>query len=109
VVNCTGPLQDLARASDPLLLALRDRGLISPDPLALGLHTTLDGRVVGADGSVVDALLTVGPARKGALWESTAIPEIRAQAAQVAAALTRHFDGSGTFTPEQSTLGLTPR
>ena len=89
VVNCTGPLLDLAEATDPLLVALRDRGLVAPDPLALGLATTLDGRVVGADGTVVDGLFTVGPSRKGTLWESTAIPEIRAQAAEVAAALTQ--------------------
>lgn len=88
IVNCTGPLLDLAVTTDPLLAALRDRGLVSPDPLALGLATTVDGRLLGADGAVVDGLFTVGPARKGTLWESTAIPEIRAQAAQVAAALT---------------------
>jgi len=109
VVNCTGPLSDLARATDPLLVALRNGGLVAPDPLALGLDTTLDGRVVGADGAVVDGLFTVGPARKGTLWESTAIPEIRAQAAQVAAILTAQLDGSGTSTLEQSILGLTPR
>ena len=86
IVNCTGPLLDLAATTDPLLATLRDRGLVSPDPLALGLATTVDGRVVGTDG-VVDGLFTVGPSRKGTLWESTAIPEIRAQAAQVAAAL----------------------
>jgi uncharacterized NAD(P)/FAD-binding protein YdhS len=89
VVNCTGPLLDLAATGDPLLAALRDRGLVAPDPLALGLATTLDGRVIDAGGTVVDGLFTVGPSRKGTLWESTAIPEIRAQAAQVAAALTR--------------------
>jgi uncharacterized NAD(P)/FAD-binding protein YdhS len=89
IVNCTGPLLDLAATTDPLLAALRDRGLVAPDPLALGLATTPDGRLVGADGSVVDNLFTVGPARKGTLWESTAIPEIRAQAAEVAATLSR--------------------
>jgi uncharacterized NAD(P)/FAD-binding protein YdhS len=88
VVNCTGPLLDLAEATDPRLVALRERGLVAPDPLALGLATTADGRVIGADGTVVDGLFTVGPSRKGTLWESTAIPEIRAQAAEVAAALT---------------------
>jgi uncharacterized NAD(P)/FAD-binding protein YdhS len=88
VVNCTGPSLDLAEASDPLLVALRERGLIAPDPLALGLATTVDGRVIGVDGAVVEGLFTVGPSRKGTLWESTAIPEIRAQAAAVAAALT---------------------
>lgn len=87
VVNCTGPLLDLAAVTDPLLVALRERGLVSPDPLALGVATTVDGHLVGADGSPVDGLYCVGPARKGTLWEATAIPEIRSQAAQVAAAV----------------------
>ena len=50
---------------------------------------TVDGRVIGADRNVVDGLHVVGPSTKGTLWESTAIPEIRAQAAQVAAAVHR--------------------
>jgi uncharacterized NAD(P)/FAD-binding protein YdhS len=83
VVNCTGPLTDLARSTDPLLQALQARGLVTPDPLRLGLDSTVDGEVVGADGQVVRGLYAVGPPRKGTLWESTAIPEIRTQAAEV--------------------------
>jgi uncharacterized NAD(P)/FAD-binding protein YdhS len=84
VVNCTGPLTDISRSDDPLLQALQDRGLVRPDPLRLGLDSTPEGRVVGADGVPVPGLYAVGPPRKGTLWESTAIPEIRAQAAEVA-------------------------
>ena len=84
VVNCTGPLTDITRSSDSLLQALQARGLVTPDPLRLGLESTLAGEVVGAGGAVVPGLYAVGPPRKGTLWESTAIPEIRAQAAEVA-------------------------
>ncbi|WP_246591754.1 FAD/NAD(P)-binding protein [Nocardioides daeguensis] len=87
VVNCTGPLADVRRSADPLLRALVARGTVAPDPLALGIDATVDGAVVGADGRVVDGLFVVGPPRKGTLWESTAIPEIRGQAAQVASAV----------------------
>jgi len=86
VVNCTGPLTDLTRTTDPLLQALQRRGLAGPDPLRLGLASTPDGQVVGADGAV-SGLYAVGPPRKGTLWESTAIPEIRTQAAQVGRAV----------------------
>jgi uncharacterized NAD(P)/FAD-binding protein YdhS len=86
VVNCTGPLTDLTRTTDPLLQALQRRGLAGPDPLRLGLASTPDGQVVGADGAV-PGLYAVGPPRKGTLWESTAIPEIRTQAAQVGRAV----------------------
>ena len=87
VVNCTGPLADVRRSTDPLLRALVARGTVAPDPLALGIDATADGSVLGADGRVVDGLFVVGPPRKGTLWESTAIPEIRGQAAQVATAV----------------------
>lgn len=83
IVNCTGPLTDLTRSTDPLLQSMQQRGLIAPDPLRLGLSATPDGQVKGTDGDVVDGLYAVGPPRKGILWESTAIPEIRTQAAQV--------------------------
>lgn len=84
VVNCTGPLTDLSRTDDPLLRSLQARGLVVPDPLLLGLDSTPAGEVLGADGVVVPGLYAVGPPRKGTLWESTAIPEIRSQAAEVA-------------------------
>ncbi|GAA5147219.1 FAD/NAD(P)-binding protein [Nocardioides marinquilinus] len=87
IVNCTGPATDITRSSDPLLLALRERGLVRPDPLHLGLDTTVEGAVVGDDGVVVPGLHAVGPPRKGITWESTAIPEIRGQAAEVAATI----------------------
>ena len=38
-------------------------------------------------GGVVPRVYAVGPPRKGTLYESTAIPEIRAQAAAVARAV----------------------
>jgi uncharacterized NAD(P)/FAD-binding protein YdhS len=83
VVNCTGPSTDITRSTDPLLLALRERGLVTPDPLFLGIDTLDGGEVVGESG-VTGGVYAVGPPRKGTLWESTAIPEIRAQAASVA-------------------------
>ncbi len=85
VVNCTGPLSDVRRSADPLIQALLARGTVAPDPLALGLDATPEGQVLDATGQPVPDLHLVGPPRKGTLWESTAIPEIRAQAAQVAA------------------------
>ena len=86
LVNCTGPSTDISRSGDPLLLALRERGLASPDPLCLGLSTTTDGVLLDPHGQPVAGMYAVGPPRKGILWESTAIPEIRTQAAEVARA-----------------------
>ncbi|CAB4706517.1 MAG: NAD(P)-binding protein [Actinobacteria bacterium] len=87
LVNCTGPMTDVTRTCDPLLRALVERGTVAPDPLALGLSSTSGGLLLDRDGAVVPGLYAVGPPRKGALYESTAVPEIRVQAAELAAHL----------------------
>lgn len=84
LVNCTGPLADVAQTTDPLLRRLVERGTVAPDPLSLGLACTPDGRLLDPSGSIASGMYTVGPPRKGALWESIAVPEIRDQAVQLA-------------------------
>ena len=51
------------------------------------LETAPDGRRINKNGAVSDVILTVGTALKGILWESTAMPEIRAQANRLALSL----------------------
>jgi uncharacterized NAD(P)/FAD-binding protein YdhS len=89
VINCTGPASDYARLDLPLVVQMRRAGWLVPDPLRLGVETAPDGRLIGADGQPVDHLYTLGPLRRPALWESTAIPEIREQAMELAKVLTR--------------------
>jgi uncharacterized NAD(P)/FAD-binding protein YdhS len=86
-INCTGPASDYAKLDLPLVVQLRRAGWLVPDPLRLGVETADDGRLVGQDGQPVDGLFTLGPLRRPALWESTAIPEIREQAAALARTL----------------------
>lgn len=87
VVNCTGPSADVERSTEPLLAALADRGLIRADPLRLGLDIDAGHRVVHAGGRPHATLFAVGPITRGALWEINAVPDIRVQAVQVAAAV----------------------
>jgi len=87
VVNCTGPMTDVSRTTDPLLRSLVDRGVLTPDPLRLGVSCTPEGQILDESGQVVPGLYVVGPPRKGTLWESTAVPEIRNQAAALARVL----------------------
>ena len=84
LVNCTGPLNDVAQTTDPLLRGLVDRGTVAPDPIGFGLACTPDGRLLDHTGAIAAGMYAVGPPRKGALWESIAVPEIRDQAAQLA-------------------------
>jgi uncharacterized NAD(P)/FAD-binding protein YdhS len=87
VVNCTGPSPDVSRSRDPLLTSLLAAGHACAGPLGMGLATDAEGRVRATDGAVGD-VWTLGALRRGELWESSAIPEIRSQAAAVANAIT---------------------
>jgi uncharacterized NAD(P)/FAD-binding protein YdhS len=80
-------MTDVSRSTDPLLAALVRRGLVAPDPLRLGVGCTPAGEVLDVSGQVVPGLFVVGPPRKGVLWETTAVPEIRNQAAALAQSL----------------------
>lgn len=84
VVNCTGPSSDVRRVGDPLLDALSARGLLRPDPLALGLETAADGALLDASGRPSRVLYLVGPLLKADYWEATAVPELRQHAARLA-------------------------
>jgi uncharacterized NAD(P)/FAD-binding protein YdhS len=78
LIDCTGP------AGDPLVNGLLRTGLVRHDPLRLGLATDGAGALLDAGGRAHDRLFTLGPLRRGELYETTAIPEIRAQAAAIA-------------------------
>ena len=87
IVNCTGPASDIRKAANPLLADCLRQGLARPDALSLGLDSTVDGAVIDAQGGNSDVLYTIGPLRKGTLWESIAVPELRIQAAELASLL----------------------
>jgi uncharacterized NAD(P)/FAD-binding protein YdhS len=87
LVNCTGPAADITTTADPLLRQLLDAGLARPDPLRLGLDADPQGAVRDAHGRPASDIFTLGPLLRGSRYETTAIPEIRDQAA----ALARHL------------------
>lgn len=96
VVCCTGPLLDYARIADPLVVGLRAAGHLTPDPLGLGLRTDAHGALLGANGAVSPGLFTLGPSRRPAYFESTAVPELRQQATALAAVLAECSGGNLT-------------
>jgi uncharacterized NAD(P)/FAD-binding protein YdhS len=79
LVNGTGPAAEVT--GDPFLSSLVDSGLARPDPLRLGLDAAEDGAVLDAAGRPNDRIFALGPTLRGVRYETTAIPEIRAQAA----------------------------
>ncbi|GAA2603460.1 FAD/NAD(P)-binding protein [Paractinoplanes durhamensis] len=79
VVNCAGPGR-LPAAAGSFAGSLLDAGHARVGPHGLGLDIDPDGRLIGADGKAREGLWLIGPLRRGAQWETTAVPEIRAQA-----------------------------
>ena len=87
VVNCTGSELDFCQIQDPLIVSLLELGLIAPDKLSLGLEADVTGALKDANGNISEILYTLGPPLKGQLWETTAVPEIREQASDLASEL----------------------
>ena len=87
LVNATGPAADITGTTDPLLRGLLDSGQARPDPLRLGIEVDADGALLNASGTPSDIIFALGPPLRGQLYETTAIPEIRDQAAVLAARL----------------------
>jgi uncharacterized NAD(P)/FAD-binding protein YdhS/HEAT repeat protein len=96
VVNCTGSECDYRKLMHPLTDQLIERGRAVPDPVSFGLAVAPNGALIDAEGRASESLFTLGPPRKGTLWETTAVPEIRVQARQLAelllTSLQRHGD-----------------
>ena len=115
VVNCTGPGSDITRSADPLHQALLAGGLARPDALRLGFDVTPTGALRGADGAVSACLFGVGPVCRSALWEITAVPDIRQHCQQLArhlAAMTRPSEADDMpiryEVPAQAAMGKIP-
>ena len=90
VVNCTGPARDHSR--------LRLHVDAVHATAGMGLRT-LEGRVLDRRGSAARPIWAVGALRRGELWESTAVPEIRAQVSQVVTAALNVAPASSGTTP----------
>jgi uncharacterized NAD(P)/FAD-binding protein YdhS len=92
VVNCTGPECNYHKLQDPLVLQLFLRGLITPDPLFLGIDVGAGGVIYNVYGERVPNLYTLGSPQKGRLLETTAVPELRVQAEDLARRLWQELD-----------------
>lgn len=84
VLNCTGS-ENLRRDNCQLIVhSLLDQDLAQLDPLGLGLLTDDTGAVLAPGNKPAPNLYAIGPTRRGSLWETTAVPEIRGQAMELA-------------------------
>lgn len=89
IINCTGPNIDLRTTDDRFIKGLIQSGAVVPDQLGLGLQLSEHGYAVRANGTRSESIITIGVLRKGQLWETIAVPELRVQAAQLAEQIVR--------------------
>lgn len=84
VINCTGPCQNVEYVQDQLISFLKSGGLLSIDPLRLGIKVNEQYRVLSKAGDPLPWLSYIGPMLKAQLWEATAVPELREHAGHLA-------------------------
>ena len=83
IVAATGPDPDAA--TNPLVARLIEAGLARPGPQGIAIDVApATGRVLGRREELRLPLFALGPLRRGVVWESIAMPEIRDQAARLA-------------------------
>jgi uncharacterized NAD(P)/FAD-binding protein YdhS len=91
VVNCTG---FGSRCTDePLVAGLVRQGLARVHPLGVGLVVDGSGAPLTAAGRPLADVTVLGALRRGEFWETTAVPELRQQAADAARAIAASLDG----------------
>jgi uncharacterized NAD(P)/FAD-binding protein YdhS len=83
VVNCTGPNANLHTVAHPFVRNALARGVMRPDPLALGVDVTGDYRVLDGSGEAQPQLFAIGPLLRGRWYETTAVNEIRKHATDI--------------------------
>ena len=77
LIDCSGLNSDCTKVDQPLLKQLLETGLMTPDPLRLGIDVSDHGALIDRDGRPAADLFALGPITKGAFWEIIAVPDLR--------------------------------
>ncbi len=84
LINSSGIEYDWTRVRHAFPRNLLRRGHVRPGPIGLGIDADAGGAVIGCSGRPSDRLFSLGPPLRGLWWESTAVPDIVAQAGVLA-------------------------
>ena len=87
ILDCTGITSSPRHSPNRLVRDMLAQGLARPDLLDLGLDVTESCALVNRSGHASERLFAVGPITRGRFWEIMAIPDIRVQCANLAAAI----------------------
>lgn len=91
VINCTGPKTNVNEIDSPILQALLRRGIVTADLHGTGLRCTEVGAILRKDNTPSENIFTLGAMRRGELWESIAVRELRVQALEIAEVIKENF------------------
>jgi uncharacterized NAD(P)/FAD-binding protein YdhS len=95
VILCTGAETDVRRFPGLLWRQLLEDGIVTRDPLGLGIHTTASHAVIGAQGPHPDAW-AVGGLQRPRVYESTSVPDLSVQASAISRAAIARVGTAGT-------------
>jgi uncharacterized NAD(P)/FAD-binding protein YdhS len=84
IINCTGPSAAISESSNPLFQQMFKHGFLTIDKLQLGIATCAEGEILTASGNTIPRCFSIGPLRRAHEWETTAVFDIRKQAASLA-------------------------
>jgi len=88
VLLATGPAE--SPSASPLLASLVEAGHARPGSMDLGVDVDVETyRLLDAGGESRRPVYALGPIIRGAVWETIAVPEIRAEASAIAANILR--------------------
>ena len=93
IISCNGIHEDYAGTARPLIRQLIQDGMARANDLGIGFQTDRHGALMGNATKPSRVLFTLGPPRRGQLFETTAVPEIRVQAEELAVYLLRLQSG----------------
>lgn len=84
VILATGPAHGRVIEATPVLADLAALGLLAPDPLGLGLHTSPLGHAIPTRGQPDGSILIAGPLARGTVGELMGVPEVITWAEHIA-------------------------
>lgn len=84
IVIATGPAHGTVFENNSLLGQIGRDGLARPDPLGLGIDVDLQGRAIGRDGQIAEALYVAGPLARGTFGELMGVPDLARYARNIA-------------------------
>jgi uncharacterized NAD(P)/FAD-binding protein YdhS len=84
VINCSGHGKSSQLIQEPAVRSMLALRIARIDTLGLGLDVAENGALIDDFGKPASSFFAIGPLRKGCLWETTAVPEIRSQVKELA-------------------------